>query len=324
MEEIQEGGHDERQEQQIRSYRGRHLEKWDDNRIWEHNTWDEIPWTAQQQTQVLETIQNQRTLAPTLSSEDLAAHCRQAGDKWDNFYAHHSRWFFKDRKWLDMEFPELFSKHSRRIWEVGCGAGNTLFPLSKAKKNNNDEKNAIEISDVHIFACDFSQKAVDLVKGFREYDPKIMTAFQHDLTSPELPEQIMPESLDIILAIFVISAIPPPQLPFVLSKLFRALKPGGLLLFRDYGRGDLTQLRFKPERLLDPQNDFYQRGDGTDVHFFTEEECADLALQAGFLVEQNLSDRRVIVNRLRKLTMFRVWQQGKYRKPNSESNSNKN
>ena len=54
--------------------------------------------------------------------------------------------------------------------------------------------------------------------------------------------------------------------PFILMWLWKMLKLGGRVLFRDYGRHDLTQLRFKSGRLL--SDNFYIHGDKTQVYFF--------------------------------------------------------
>jgi tRNAThr (cytosine32-N3)-methyltransferase len=195
------------------------------------------------------------------------------------------------------------------VFEVGCGAGNTMFPLLEQSQN----------PDLFVYAADFSSTAVQVVQNNPDYDTTRSQAFVWDLASPDLPEAIAPGSLDIIVMIFVFSALAPEQWAQAIKNLDRLLKPGGLVLFRDYGRHDLAQLRFKEKRLL--KENFYIRGDGTRVYFFTTQELEILFGQATeqgssavFKIEQNAVDRRLLVNRSRKLKMYRVWLQGKFRK----------
>ena len=141
-----------------------------------------------------------------------------------------------------------------------------------------------------------------------------------------LPDGLEPGSVDIITVIFCLSALHPREWDQAIHNFYtvnslpvfspilisaecpQALKPGGLLLFRDYGRHDLTQLRIKHDRLLDPDTpNLYIRGDGTRVYFFEKEEVDDLlsrpprGLTAGsrFDVVQLEEDRRMVSFRKR-------------------------
>jgi tRNAThr (cytosine32-N3)-methyltransferase len=244
------------------------------------------------------------------------------------------------------------------ILEVGAGAGNTAFPILEQNKN----------PDLKIHACDFSKKAVELIRNNPLFESSGMIgsidASVWDVASPtdvesgksQLPPGIEPETVDVVILIFIFSALEPKQWQQAIRNIWAALKPGGVVLFRDYGRGDLAQVRFKKGRYLD--ENFYVRGDGTRVYFFDEDELRRLwssdeamtpeckvglkqdcveqlsngfsSLQLDTQLNPHLNestggpnfdilnfgvDRRMLVNRQRRLKMYRCWMQGFFRKP---------
>lgn len=148
------------------------------------------------------------------------------------------------------------------ILEVGAGAGNTAFPILQGNKN----------PDLVIHACDFSKKAVQLIRNNPAYDGKHIRSEVWDVasTTHTLPPGIEAGRVDVVILIFIFSALSPSQWDQAVRNIWAVLRPGGEVCFRDYGRGDLAQVRFKKGRWLG--ENFYVRGDGTRVYFFAEEE----------------------------------------------------
>ncbi|NXJ03462.1 METL2 protein, partial [Odontophorus gujanensis] len=200
-------------------------------------------------------------------------------------------------------FPGIDATY--RILEVGCGAGNSVFPILKVICNT---------PGTFLYCCDFASGAVELVKSHSSYNSTWCSAFVHDVCDDALPYPFPDEILDVILLVFVLSTIHPDRMQQVVNRLVKLLKPGGMLLFRDYGRYDTAQLRFKKGSHCLSEN-FYVRGDGTRVYFFTKEEVRNMFSLAGLTEIQNLVDRRLQVNRKKKVTMQRVWVQSKFQKP---------
>lgn len=288
---------------------------------------------------------------------------------WDKFYTNNAANFFKDRKWLRQEFPILglatgisheelvqemveaagltaadkievptFDQNGgtgpwNTVLEIGAGAGNTAFPLVNYNRNKN----------LMIYAVDFSKKAVEVMRKSDLYNENHIKASQWDMASEKLPEGLSPGSVDVVILVFAFSALSPRQWKRTIWNIWSVLRPGGEVCFRDYGRGDLAQVRFKRNRWLG--ENFYVRGDGTRVYFFEEDELRkiwhgqqldeaiaealvgeneatisdvhrDGAIPSmGFEILKLGTDRRLLVNRQKQLKMYRCWMQGRFRKP---------
>ncbi|XP_017955782.1 methyltransferase-like protein isoform X1 [Drosophila navojoa] len=279
----------------------------DAREVFEFNAWDHVEWDTEQEAAAQAAVAKNSTIK--MSDDQRERFQSDAPKFWDSFYGIHDNRFFKDRHWLFTEFPELAPisnnelSEPRSIFELGCGVGNTILPILQYSTE----------TQLRIYGCDFSARAIEILRSQPQFDDKRCEVFVMDATQEEWNVPFEENSQDIIVMIFVLSAIEPSKMQGVLDNCYRYLKPGGLLMFRDYGRYDLAQLRFKSGKCL--EDNFYVRGDGTMVYFFTEEELRSMQTKAGLVEEQLIVDRRLQVNRGRCLKMYRVWIQTKFRKP---------
>jgi tRNAThr (cytosine32-N3)-methyltransferase len=82
----------------------------------------------------------------------------------------------QDRKWLRVEFPQLLASMKSgttadpfTLMEIGCGAGNTVFPLFEEWKVEQNASGSPLETTITIHACDYSKVAVDLVKVLKRH-----------------------------------------------------------------------------------------------------------------------------------------------------------
>ncbi|KAG2461048.1 MEL2A protein, partial [Polypterus senegalus] len=279
---------------------------------------DSVEWTEEQEAAALRKVQEN---SQPLTADKQEEYESRARDYWDDFYKIHENRFFKDRHWLFTEFPEL--NRTCGAGGVQDGAADAQFPGCCATYRVLEcgtAGSALGQSAIHgvhsprsvvsprawhqsplflpcsdpglfVYACDFSSTAVELLKAHPDYDASRCHAFVHDLCEETSSFPVPKQSVDVVILIFVLSALRPDKMAAALSRLARLLRPGGLILLRDYGRYDMAQLRFKKDEL-----------DG-------------LLTQAGLTRVQNVVDRRLQVNRGKQLKMYRVWIQCKYQKP---------
>ena len=267
---------------------------------------DDVEWSEEMLENAEAILQAHRA-----SAADKATESNEAEDKskaWDEFYDTHDR-FFKDRKWLPSEFPELFdaARHQNEelvVLETGCGAGSTCVPILRAVDN----------PKLKVYCCDISSAGVGLLQQrLEEMNETRCEAFVADICEKNKSDwPVKDESVDFLILMYTLSALNPDTMQETIQSLSKLLKPGGMIFFRDYHKYDLAQLRFNKNQCLG--ENFYRRQDGTTTYFFTSEQIRSLFTSSGLEEISNYVDKRLLVNRKRNLKMYRAWLQCKYRK----------
>ncbi|KAG1705194.1 hypothetical protein DVH05_004127 [Phytophthora capsici] len=229
----------------------------------------------------------------------------EAKNKWNVFHLRNNGKVYKPRNYLVKEFPELNTPELEavEVLELGCGYGSAIFPI------------LAECLNVHAQVCDFSAHAIDILQRSVQYDPTRCRAFVCDIAQEEL-FGVAPQSIDIVLMVFVLSALPPESFDQTLRKIFAAMRPGGIVCFRDYGLYDLAMRR--NAKKLGPN--LYYRSDGTLAFFFSRERLTELFEQAGFRTLENEYCTVRLRNRKKGVTMDRVWLHAKFQKPQENDN----
>jgi len=282
---------------------------------------------------------------------------QEAAKNWELFYRRNRDRFFKDRHYLQAEWSELVPVSAPErdagggggelgggagasalgareddgaaaaagaelarlagggaerlvLLEAGCGVGNTLFPLLRAHPA------------LFVYAFDFSDTAVEIVKANPLALAGRVTAAVGDLTVGTLPSELAGCAADVCTLMFVLSAIAPDKFGSALQATASGLREGGVVLFRDYGIGDGAQTRLEGSRApkrLDASAAWMVRQDGTLTYYFSTEELIELFGRAGFDVLQCEYSHRTTTNRAKGLTLARRYITARFRKRSAAS-----
>lgn len=259
----------------------------------------------------LAAIERQRLELEALRAAGAALHRESDGASWEAFHQLHSgAKFFKEKRYLPLAFPVLRDDRgpggSLHVAEIGCGCGSAILPVLKANPA------------VKATVCDVSATAVDLLKQAAQragIEASRVNAFAFDASQAQEGGPLSGLNADCVLMIFTLSALSPADMPAMLNHARCALRPGGLLLFRDYGRWDMAQLRFSGAHLVDPDSLVYRRTDGTLSSFFDPEELKALVQRCEFEVEDCRYVTTLVRNKKKDLGLKRVFVHGAFRRP---------
>jgi methyltransferase-like protein 6 len=263
------------------------------------------------------------------------------GHVWDAFYRQHQTNFFKDRKYLSKSaFPqELASSEQQEdddggvvLVEIGCGVGNALWPILEQSYPSFEAESTTTHPDESqtpqqrrhrpwtVYGLDWSTVAIDTLRR----DPRFVRAANEHRAYAAVCDVSQMDSIPMAFRnvgtvtsmVFCLSAISPDRHVNAVRNAIHTLRPGGVLIFRDYGRYDQAQLSLGQQRHKWISEHFYRKHDGTKCYYFTVPEIRRLFVNECHLEELDCDYiRRVYYNRKQNTQRRRVWIQARFRKP---------
>ncbi|XP_024525468.1 methyltransferase-like protein [Selaginella moellendorffii] len=159
----------------------------------------------------------------------------------------------QERRYLLKEFPELGrSNQEFTALEVGCGAGSSAIPILRFdvvcySLLLKDVFCSRATTTARVYACDLSEAAVSLTnkmgdKALNEQATSRLRTFVCDPSCEALPAWLACDACRASdfgiksFLIFALSALADlDQMSNLLKECCSVLRPGGMLLFRDYG-----------------------------------------------------------------------------------------
>ncbi|CAG9463853.1 unnamed protein product [Pedinophyceae sp. YPF-701] len=218
--------------------------------------------------------------------------------------------FYKEKRYIPLAFPALrCGAQPLHVLEVGCGCGSTILPLLQA--NAGMTATAVDLSPAAV-------AATARVADGLGVDPGRLTALAADVSDGACAGRARlldagAGAHDAALMVFTLSAVPPAQMPDAVDAVAACVRPGGLVMVRDYGLWDMAQLRFHGRQLRD--DGAYVRQEGTLATFFSVEQLGGLLRAAG-LEERELEYHCVESrNRRRGTTLRRVFVHAVFQRP---------
>lgn len=189
----------------------------DDEKVFDHNAWDDFSWEEEDRRRAKEKIEE--NLSSFVSWDRRLELEENAAANWNEFFAKHKNNFFKDRKWIFRVFPELGRvvemsdigirrkeekediASFRPIDASACTS--SLLASTLLSRRLNSSVNILEVGcgvgnvvfpilkhfpenkNLCVFCCDFSPNAIDFLKKNDNFDEIRCFPFQWDLTDTE-------------------------------------------------------------------------------------------------------------------------------------------